>query len=102
MARTQGSSKHADITVRVSADLKDAFEATAVAADRKADDILRDLMQAYVDRRPEPEEGYDEWFRRQVQESIDDPRPSIPHEAVIEQTTDLIDRIAAGISRRED
>ena len=25
---------------------------------------------------------YDKWFRAQVQESIDDPRPSIPHEEV--------------------
>ena len=26
---------------------------------------------------------YDKWFRAQVQESIDDPRPSIPHEQVM-------------------
>jgi predicted transcriptional regulator len=102
MARTQSASKQADITVRVSVDLKDAFEAMAAVADRKADDILRDLMQAYVDQRPEPEEGYDEWFRQRVQESIDDPRPSIPHEAAIERTTALIDGIAEGNSRRDD
>lgn len=27
--------------------------------------------------------AYDKWFRAQVQESIDDPRPSIPHEQVM-------------------
>lgn len=27
--------------------------------------------------------SYDRWFRRKVQESIDDPRPSIPHEEVM-------------------
>ncbi|WP_225770454.1 type II toxin-antitoxin system RelB/DinJ family antitoxin [Inquilinus sp. Marseille-Q2685] len=27
-------------------------------------------------------ETYDAWFRRKVQEAIDDPRPSIPHEEV--------------------
>ena len=27
--------------------------------------------------------AYDKWFRAQVQESLDDPRPSIPHEEVM-------------------
>jgi hypothetical protein len=63
---------------------------------------LRELMQAYVDRGPEPEEGYNEWFRQMVQESIDDPRPSVPHEAVVDRTTAIIGRVAAGIGRRED
>ncbi len=99
---TSASAPQADITIRVSADLKDAFEATAVAADRKADDVMRELMQAYIDRRPDPEAGYDEWFREQVQEALDDPRPSIAHEAVIEETTALIDRIAKSNSRRGD
>lgn len=89
-----------DMTLRVPADLRDAFEAKAAVADRKVDDDLRELMQAYVDRGPEPEEGYDEW--QMVQESIHDPRPSVPHEAVIERTTAIIDRVAAGIVRRED
>ncbi|CAB3774746.1 hypothetical protein [Paraburkholderia humisilvae] len=26
--------------------------------------------------------AYDKWFRQQVQESLDDPRPSVPHEVV--------------------
>jgi hypothetical protein len=26
--------------------------------------------------------AYDKWFRAQVQEALDDPRPSIPHEQV--------------------
>jgi hypothetical protein len=26
--------------------------------------------------------SYDQWFRAQVQAALDDPRPSIPHEAV--------------------
>ncbi len=28
--------------------------------------------------------AYDKWFRAQVQEALDDPRPSIPNEAVQE------------------
>ena len=34
---------------------------------------------------------YDRWFRAQVQASIDDPRPSIPHEQVMTDAQALID-----------
>jgi hypothetical protein len=102
MSRAGGALVQADVTVRVPADLRDAFEAKVAVADRKANDVLRELMQAYVDRSPQPEEGYDDWFQQMVQESIDDPRPSVPHEAVIERTTAIIDQVAAGIIRRED
>lgn len=33
----------------------------------------------------------DRWFRRQVQESIDDPRPNVPHDQVMAQAQALID-----------
>ena len=40
--------------------------------------------------------AYDQWFRAQVQEAIDDPRPSIPHEQVMaefaERRTALLKR----------
>ncbi|MHB1222311.1 MAG: type II toxin-antitoxin system RelB family antitoxin [Gammaproteobacteria bacterium] len=39
--------------------------------------------------------AYDKWFRAQVQEALDDPRPGIPHEQVMAETRALIDRIAA-------
>lgn len=39
--------------------------------------------------------AYDKWFRAQVQEAIDDPRPSIPHAQVMAETRALISRIAA-------
>lgn len=38
---------------------------------------------------------YDKWFRAQVQDSLDDPRPSIPHAQVMAETHALISRIAA-------
>ncbi len=95
-------SAQADVTVRVPADLRDAFEAKVAVADRNAEDVLRELIQAYVDRGPEPEAGYDEWFRQMVQESIDDPRPSVTHDAVVDRTTAIIERVAGGIARRED
>lgn len=34
--------------------------------------------------------AYDRWFRAQVQESIDDPRPSIPHDQVMAQMRAII------------
>lgn len=36
-------------------------------------------------------EGYDAWFRAKVQEALDDPSPSIPHEEVMAEMKLLID-----------
>jgi hypothetical protein len=33
---------------------------------------------------------YDEWFRAQVQASLDDPRPNVPHEVVVSDARSLI------------
>lgn len=35
--------------------------------------------------------AYDEWFRKQVQEAIDDPRPSIPHAEVMADVRAVIE-----------
>ena len=35
-------------------------------------------------------ESYDRWFRTQVQEAIDDPRPSIPHDQVMAEMREII------------
>jgi len=37
------------------------------------------------------EETYDDWFRRKVQEALDDPGPLIPHEEVMSEMRALID-----------
>lgn len=34
--------------------------------------------------------SYDRWFRAQVQASLDDPRPSIPHDKVMAEMDELI------------
>ncbi len=34
--------------------------------------------------------SYDRWFRSQVQEAIDDPRPSIPHDQVMAEMREII------------
>lgn len=42
----------------------------------------------------DPEEqpaSYDRWFRAEVQASLDDPRPSIPHEQVMEEMNALME-----------
>jgi hypothetical protein len=38
---------------------------------------------------------HDAWFRAEVQRALDDPRPSIPHNAVMDQTRAIIDRITS-------
>jgi hypothetical protein len=36
--------------------------------------------------------SYDRWFRAQVQEAIDDPRPSIPHDQVMAEMREIIEK----------
>ena len=36
--------------------------------------------------------AYDAWFRAKVQEALDDPRPSVPHDVVTAEIDDLIAR----------
>jgi DNA-damage-inducible protein J len=37
-------------------------------------------------------EAYDAWFRAKVREALDDTRPSIPHQQVMDEAQALIDR----------
>lgn len=39
---------------------------------------------------------YDAWFRAKVQEALDDPRPSIPHEEAMQYVRDRIRAHAQG------
>lgn len=43
----------------------------------------------------EPEVGYDDWVREQVQASLDDPSPDIPHSQVVQEVRGVIRRAAA-------
>lgn len=49
----------------------------------------------------EEAESYDQWFRAQVQEAIDDPRPSIPHDQVMAEMREIIARKRAERKMRE-
>jgi hypothetical protein len=100
MARTTNHPKEENFNFRVPADLKAAFKAATGADDRPAAQVLRDFMRAYVRQRSKSE--YDTWFRAQVAAAIEDPRPSIPHDAVIKRTRSVIDRIVAKNGGRED
>ena len=46
--------------------------------------------------------GYETWFRAQVLAAINDPRPSVPHNAVIVRMRAIIDRIAREKEDRAD
>lgn len=100
MARTTLHPKEENFNFRVPADLKAAFKAATEAADRPAAQVLREFMRAYIDRQRESEPGYDDWFRAKVQSAIDDPRPSVPHDSVMERTRAILDQIAAENARR--
>lgn len=39
----------------------------------------------------EEADSYDRWFRARVQASIDDPRPSVPHDQVMAEMRALIE-----------
>lgn len=100
MARTTSQPKEENFNFRVPADLKAAFKTAAERADRSAAQVIRDFMRAYVECIPDerelkPEAGHDEWVRRRIQAALDDPRPAMPHDAVMGRTRAIIDRMAA-------
>lgn len=63
------------------------------ASNHSAGDVTRSTRADSSERMKRAHEAaaYDEWFRAQVQEAIDDPRPSIPHEQVMADAQALID-----------
>jgi hypothetical protein len=44
---------------------------------------------------PEDPVEYDKWFRAKVQQSLDDPRPTIPHEQVMAEMESIIAKAEA-------
>jgi hypothetical protein len=43
----------------------------------------------------EQADSYDRWFRRKVQESLDDPRPGVAHDQVMAEMEAIIDQAEA-------
>ncbi|WP_437373259.1 hypothetical protein [Inquilinus limosus] len=58
--------KEAVFTMKLEAELRDAFMAEAEAAHRPASQVMRELMREFVQRRREERE-YDEFLRRKVE-----------------------------------
>lgn len=50
-------------------------------------------MDKVIQRRSQERE-HDIWFRAEVQRALDDPQPGTPHDAVMDETRAIIDRIA--------
>jgi hypothetical protein len=90
--------KESVFTLKLESDLRDAFAAEAEAVDRPASQIVREFMREFVQSQREARE-HDAWFRTQVQKALHDPRPAIPHDAVIERTRKIVDRIASKKAR---
>jgi predicted transcriptional regulator len=86
--------KEAVFTIKLEADLRDAFMAEAQATHRPASQIVREFMRDFVQRQREARD-HDAWFRANVQEALADPRPGIPHDVVMDDTHAIIDRIAS-------
>jgi predicted transcriptional regulator len=86
MPRSSNRLKEENFNFRVPADLKADFKAATEAEDRPAAQVIREFMRAYVDSRSKPEPGYDEWFRAEVQKTIeDDAGPFYTHEEVMRE-----------------
>jgi hypothetical protein len=92
--------KEAVFTVKLEAELRDAFVAEAASTHRPASQLVRDFMRDFIQTRREARE-HDAWFRAEVQKALDDPRPGIPHDIAVKKTRAAIDRIAAGKKLRE-
>ncbi len=86
--------KEAVFTVKLEAELRDAFAAEAAAMHRPASQLVREFMREFVQRQRAARE-HDTWFRAQVQHALEDARPGIPHDAVMDETLAIIERIAA-------
>jgi hypothetical protein len=86
---------------RIPAALKAEFKAATEADNRPAAEVIREFMRSYVERH-KPEPGYDEWFRREIQESLDDDSPGIPHEEVMREMREILEARIAKAAKRED
>jgi predicted transcriptional regulator len=85
--------KEAVFTVKLESELRDDFAAAAEAVHRPASQIVREFMREFVQRQRETRE-HDAWFRAEVRQALDDPRPGSPHDSVMGETRAIIDRIA--------
>ena len=72
-------------------------EVLKLALELPEEQRLRLAQELYEGLSPHPElasqePGYDEWVREQVQASLDDPSPDIPHEEAMKRFHEAIQR----------
>lgn len=58
--------KDAVFTMKLEADLRDAFLAEAAGEDRPASQVMRELMRGYIEQRRQTRD-YDDYLRRKVE-----------------------------------
>lgn len=90
--------KEAVFTVKLESALRDDFAAAAEATHRPASQLVREFMREFVQSQRAARE-HDAWFRRQVQQALDDPLPGVPQDKVMTQTRAIIDRIKSRKAR---
>jgi DNA-damage-inducible protein J len=101
------SSKSALIHVRIDEDVKDRAAAVLSDFGMTTSDATRILLTRIAKEGTIPpvllasKEDYDEWFRRKVQEALDDPRPAIPHEDAKRRLRQRVTRTALRLERNE-
>jgi DNA-damage-inducible protein J len=76
------------VQTRIDADIKDRASEVLARMGLSVSDAVRIMLTKVANEgalpfnlTTDPQE-YDRWFRAKVQEALDDPRPSIPHEEV--------------------
>lgn len=76
------------VQARIEPEIKDRATAVLASMGLSVSDAVRILLTKVANEGALPAglttspEDYDRWFRAKVQEALDDPRPSIPHEEV--------------------
>lgn len=94
------------VQTRIDPEVKDRAAAVLERMGLTVSDAVRMLLTRTANEgalpfaiTPSPEK-YDAWFRKKVQEALDDPRPMIPHEEVVRRMearrAELARRIEAG------
>lgn len=83
--------------IRIDEDIKTRAAAALEGVGLTLSDAVRILLTRVAKEGGLPpgltvtEETYDDWFRRKVQEALDDPGPLVPHEQVMSEMRALVD-----------
>ena len=91
--------------IRLDDELKSQASATLANFGLTVSDAVRILLTRVVKEGALPasltadSEAYDTWFRTKVQEALDDVRPAVAHNLVMDEAQSLIDRKRARLAK---